>query len=136
MASLPVIDRRQSNWLRRLSFSDFDAVLGGLSGKRVLVLGSAPNPEFPPDLDGSWKLVCVNGSVISAKQLGLQDPTVTLMTSAVFGSDDNTSQNTRSNLQGLNLGQLIVTLSTKKHSSPHQPCILDVSDIESDFSAA
>ena len=51
----------------------------------TLVLGSAPAPKIPIGFNDSWNLICVNGSGVVAKHLGLPVPTITLLSGAVFG---------------------------------------------------
>lgn len=47
-----------------------------LKEKRVLVLGSSPNPSFPDDVHHNWTVISVNASGVVAKEKGLQAPSV------------------------------------------------------------
>ncbi len=48
-------------------------------GSSYLVLGSAPNPHLPREVDENLKLICVNASGWSAVKLRLPDPEITFI---------------------------------------------------------
>jgi hypothetical protein len=59
-----------------------------ISGKSVVIVGSAPNPVMPEIAkDPNTAIICVKGGGLIAKELGMRDPNFTF--TAEWGLEDN-----------------------------------------------
>jgi hypothetical protein len=87
-----------------------------LSGRKVLVLGSAPDPQLPKDWEDRL-VVTANGSAWSANRLGLRSPVLTVIDRELVSEDAIREKEARRAihqlglLQGLNLGALAIIQS-------------------------
>lgn len=66
--------------------SRYDAAIAGLPRIEgpAIVLGSAPNPVRPAGVDDRWFTLTVNASQITAADLGLREPDLTIMRDGIF----------------------------------------------------
>jgi len=88
----------------------------------TLVLGSAPEPKLPSEIDTSWKLICVNGSGFVAKSLQLPVPDITIISGATFGK---TQANQEGQLALTNLKTKILIYIDVSHSFDVAKQIMD-----------
>lgn len=88
-------------------FVDLKRSLGvELSGRRTIVVGSAPNPIFPADIGDRY--VCVNGSVHSLIRHQQRSPDITLLNGTIVTDDRAYATATREVLRGNALGHVLV----------------------------
>ena len=84
----------------------------------LLILGSKPDPELPPD--SSWDdLACANASGFSAAKLGLPEPKFTVVT-AILTSGIGSGRQSMAAMRGLNTGTLYFLRSTSRKASLRQ----------------
>lgn len=109
------------------------ALRGKLGDRSVFVLGSAPEPDLS-FLDADSVVVCVNGSPRVARDLGLQDPAVTIVDYELVDPVRATEKAPRrdivasSLLEGLNLGWLVAAQSNDAAGAVRKSCAADTSD--------
>lgn len=100
------------------------AKLPSFRGKKILVLGSAPDPQLPEDCHDRL-VVSANGSAWSAARLGLQSPALTLVDRELVFEETVRGKVSRSEihdlglLRGLDLGALaIIQSNSTKRGNP------------------
>lgn len=81
-----------------------------LQGRKVVVVGSAPQSSMPLGFDPSYRTISVNGSQIVAKKWGVEKPDITLMTFNQIEGTNTNAKEVRRVLDGESTGKLYLLL--------------------------
>ncbi len=81
-----------------------------IKGRRVVVVGSAPNSAKPFDFDESYMLISVNASQIVAKNWGVTKPDITLIMFHQIEGNSTNAKEVRRLLKGERTGHLCMLL--------------------------
>jgi hypothetical protein len=92
-------------WTRPQPWSD-----DSIKGRKVVVVGSAPNSSKPYDFDDSYCLISVNASQIVAKDWGVATPDITLMMFHQIEGKSTNAGEVRRLLNGETTGSLYMLL--------------------------